>query len=1455
MKIINAKILILIMLINMLLPLSAFAEGIITLYNHDEEVYLTNDIEIYNNHYYISVEDLYELELNWKLSDSLYIESYYNDLIIYPETSIIELNGENLLFQNPMKDIGGIKYVSLDLIAMVFSGIYEITDNSIYLWINTGQSYTARGTISLPNGEVAPVGGVEILVFYGRKQSKSQGSGSNYSEDIGGLEIGYSGISKPTNANKEIEYSIYKHVEKYVTIPEGKNSVEYALGIPHVYSGYYLGYEVDTDTYKEIFTEKFYRNSGIINFEIYSNTVTLSGTVTLPEITEKDVKFTVYSEVYTERMYSYDGIIPAGTNFAPYSMQVGQYDDYSMSVVFEDNEYKRIFKQETITVKDTEITNIDFETQKSNIVSGTLKLPDNMVLEEDIEATVTIQSRNVPYYYLDSKNIVIAAGDTSENFTLYDDMGCGSVICYYELQSDNDELFSFGHYNKTGTTVVNDNASKITFSENLNQNIEITLIKNTPVEVKINLPDGYVAESNIYGNIYLTTAYESMIKDSNMAIVSGSGASNNDEGDDVVNIPGISNSEEIIVEGTDFGEIEMGDIFAYSQSDELALMSSSGGGVSIGGGGGASSKPSIPVTPSPLFKAGESTVTKTFDIPDDADFKYNIILHSINDANDMFYDVTYYKGNAETTVFRECAKELTSSDNNIEITLMKQHKISGKIDTDVVCNVGMVYAIYQADAEINVDVKKTPFKVLTEPNYHNNFELFVPDELDDYIFRFDIYGKSVYYSSYGLADNIADAEVVTVNGDTNIEILYEGFNPEQPFVITYTDINKDIYGIDTTIFDGYIQLKNISDYEYETQNLHIASYDENGRLLRIETLPTLVLEPHSYGDKYGLIKNIDKEAACVKIFVWSDNLKPLANSYEISNVVGGATVDYRNVYLWMQAGITSMYRGGVQYYLDVAPIIKNNTLYAPTRAVAEAFDACVEYDADTQIILITLYDKIIKINMKSDIASVNGEEYQLKGQPIVINDRTLLPITDLAEIFEFNGEYISKSGEFVIYDSIDNLVFSAEERGIFPNSLIGRTLDSKLTRLELAEIIVTLYEYITSEEIALSGSASYNDTDDINVLKLTELGIMQGVSDKSFEPDGTLTNQDAIILFHRALLKAACHVPDDYDDVEMYSDNNKIAEYAKESIYKMKKYGALDNIFVKNLYPQENIDIRTAIAISENCASKSLIIIYTDINSSHPYFKAITELSKLGVISGYEDGTFKAKSTVTRAELSKLICNIADADVSTIDFSCDDVSANHWAVRFIGYCVLNNVITLEDDLYRPENVATVIETISAVLNLKDFDGNGTVNEIVDIAEECGLLNNMSNLIFDEAITRGEIAQLLYNSLELDYESYCQEKFLEMCNSGTYDGVLDAMDSESYHYSLCTIIKSLDYDAKKEIAKIIYSKCDYFDSIDTFNKYIEISYNEWKSANNKPTTGGGVGGGSSGNSSTAGTIRG
>ena len=87
----------------------------------------------------------------------------------------------------------------------------------------------------------------------------------------------------------------------------------------------------------------------------------------------------------------------------------------------------------------------------------------------------------------------------------------------------------------------------------------------------------------------------------------------------------------------------------------------------------------------------------------------------------------------------------------------------------------------------------------------------------------------------------------------------------------------------------------------------------------------------------------------------------------------------------------------------------------------------------------------------------------------------------------------------------------------------------------------------------------------------------------------------------------------------------------------------------------------------------------------------------------------------------------------------------------------------------------------------------------------------------------------------------------MCNSGTYDGILDAMNSELYHYSLFSVIKSLTDDERKEIAKKIYSYCSYFDNVKIFNEYIEISYNDWKASHSKPSSGSGSVGGGGGDS--------
>jgi hypothetical protein len=46
---------------------------------------------------------------------------------------------------------------------------------------------------------------------------------------------------------------------------------------------------------------------------------------------------------------------------------------------------------------------------------------------------------------------------------------------------------------------------------------------------------------------------------------------------------------------------------------------------------------------------------------------------------------------------------------------------------------------------------------------------------------------------------------------------------------------------------------------------------------------------------------------------------------------------------------------------------------------------------------------------------------------------------------------------------------------------------------------------------------------------------------------------------------------------------------------------------------------------------------FKDVPETHWAYEAIEELSEMGIINGYEDGTFKPDEAVTRAELATML--------------------------------------------------------------------------------------------------------------------------------------------------------------------------------------------------------------------------
>ncbi len=82
---------------------------------------------------------------------------------------------------------------------------------------------------------------------------------------------------------------------------------------------------------------------------------------------------------------------------------------------------------------------------------------------------------------------------------------------------------------------------------------------------------------------------------------------------------------------------------------------------------------------------------------------------------------------------------------------------------------------------------------------------------------------------------------------------------------------------------------------------------------------------------------------------------------------------------------------------DVQPIIRNDRTMLPARFVAENLGAEVFWEEETKVVTIKSADVEIKITIDSAIATVNGVEEMLDSPAFVENDRTYTPVRFIAE--------------------------------------------------------------------------------------------------------------------------------------------------------------------------------------------------------------------------------------------------------------------------------------------------------------------------------------------------------------------------------------------------------------------------------------------------------------------------
>ena len=1022
MKIYISKILIIILMINALVPFSAFATSEMALYNRDEAVNLSWDLQSYNDSFYISISELHLLTISSDYSSPvLYMSNIDNNVTVYLESSIVILNGAKILYKNPLILINAQPYVSLELVAMIFSSMYEVDmqTNTIELWTKERYTEIINGVIKLPNGKTAPQGGVSLDVFVGVKKSVSSGGGIYYPiQDL----PGFPGIVKPT-IPRAATGTRYDYINREtILIPAGNNSVEFFLEAPEgsLGSRTYVGYIIDSEEYNETYAVPYYFfSNGIFSFEI--NDVqqrSISGSVTLPQAVAEDTSYTVYAH-NSSYTYVCNSIIEAGQVTSGYLLKVKGGEEYTISIAFDKGKYMRSNYSEDVYVGASyNISGINFVAIPSNKITGTLILPDGFTPAGDIVANITMQSAQSPYYYLDTKAITIPYGNEFAQFELFDDMNVSNVIVYYKLSDYVDGLYIYGHYSGNGTVSRVQYADVLVFAGAV---LHIPLLKTKEITVTVKLPDDETADADIYGRIYAVPSFSN-----NLSSFSVNGLSLFSEQSQSEILTAINDAksiyeiEELISQNLGFLELYGYDAlssdqrlnvvkivsqYKYSSIEDLTnrinnaikavkSSSTSGGGSSAGGGVSVS----IPL----LIEKDSNVATSTVTVADELNAEYKVIVSNIS-GSDKYYNQIYYNQNS-STVLEENATEIDAGTDNIEITLMKQNIVSGTIETNS-DNISFgIYALYQDDRSIHKDIYNTMHRCFSNDIDNDyNYRIRVPDELEDYIFMIKPNYKSfLYYSQAGTTNTINSADIVTVNSNIdNINFTYEGFNPLLPLNIT--SIRQNVY---SNYWD--INIENISDFEKENIKINACFYDGNNRLQKVITDSIDVIGCNGFVFMQMRFDSAYSQAKTAKIYLWTENMQPLSDAYIFKNEL--SEDDIKDADVVFAVGSTTMYIDGEEHTLDVAPILLGGQMLVPMRAFAEALGWAVSWNSESQTAEFEYGGNVLAVVLNSTIAMYNGNEIELEVPPQLVNDRTLAPAGEIAKCFGYNVDWNSSSG-------------------------------------------------------------------------------------------------------------------------------------------------------------------------------------------------------------------------------------------------------------------------------------------------------------------------------------------------------------------------------------------------------------------------------------------------------------
>lgn len=244
---------------------------------------------------------------------------------------------------------------------------------------------------------------------------------------------------------------------------------------------------------------------------------------------------------------------------------------------------------------------------------------------------------------------------------------------------------------------------------------------------------------------------------------------------------------------------------------------------------------------------------------------------------------------------------------------------------------------------------------------------------------------------------------------------------------------------------------------------------------------------------------------------------------------------------------------------------------------------------------------------------------------------------------------------------------------------------------------------------------------------------------------------------------------------------------------------------------------------------------FKDVDNTE-FESAVSALVELGIVNGYDDGTYKPETVVTRAQMAKLLVeasglkDAAELNLGATKFSDVDYAGAHkWATGYINVASEYGFINgYPDGSFAPNAPVKYSEAVTMVIRALGYgarvETKGTwPTNYIQFAKELKVLDEVKYDSYNNGAIRGNVAKLVWNMLRTYMWDITGENESTGFNSSA-EGKVTMLDKYFEDYTYATVlVESVDITDKGEVMVSLNDTDASLEKVNTlkYEKYLYL----------------------------------